>query len=270
MEQGGTESGAALLHVPGRWQAQDLSDVIRRTEAAESGMRIGGGDVPIAGRPRGVAPVRPCRDLPRHRVPVGQPLAQALAGRHAQLRFGHVQPRPCFSGSDAIPAARPVAAPRAAGMRHTARRSRACSADRTHQHDPLGIGVVDIDQLLDAVGSVDPGALPAALTWRQPRNGSVTRKRLATPPRTYSGSWRATCPGVAGCARVNMRVDLRVDLRAKAVPELTRRRSWARPSSVSVTRYGEAMAGDLLWKPDGSPRSRTGPATISSRPAIHP
>jgi len=50
------------------------------------------------------------------------------------------------------------------------------------QHDPLGIRVVDIDQLLDAVRPVDTGA-PVADRHLAPASGSQTRNRLHTPPR---------------------------------------------------------------------------------------
>ncbi len=56
-----------------------------------------------------------------------------------------------------------------------------------HQHDALGVGVVDVDQRLDAVREVQALVRRSlTTTCRQPRKGSQARKRLATPARTYS------------------------------------------------------------------------------------
>jgi hypothetical protein len=55
------------------------------------------------------------------------------------------------------------------------------------QPDLLGVGVVDLDQVL--AGSA-PQSIRVrrslTMTWRQPASGSQTRNRLHTPPRWYS------------------------------------------------------------------------------------
>src|SRR5215203_4180867 len=64
----------------------------RGIKPAELGARVGRRELPVDPLGLRVAARRPCGDLPVHRVPVGEPLAQALALEHAQLEFGHVQP----------------------------------------------------------------------------------------------------------------------------------------------------------------------------------
>jgi hypothetical protein len=54
------------------------------------------------------------------------------------------------------------------------------------QHDPLGVGVVDIDQLANGVAQSMRVRRSLTMTARQPRSGSVTMNKLQTPRRSYS------------------------------------------------------------------------------------
>jgi hypothetical protein len=52
------------------------------------------------------------------------------------------------------------------------------------QHDFLGIGIVDIEQLLELRGKIDR-RLGRTLTLRQPPEGAVSTKFTAVPRRSY-------------------------------------------------------------------------------------
>jgi hypothetical protein len=54
------------------------------------------------------------------------------------------------------------------------------------QHDPLGVGEVDVDQVLDAVAQSMRVRRSLTVTCRQPASGSQTRNRLQVPLRSYS------------------------------------------------------------------------------------
>ena len=53
-----------------------------------------------------------------------------------------------------------------------------------HQDDCLGLGEMDIGQLLEHAGITDGGVV--TLTFRQPSSGANIMKRLAVPLRSYS------------------------------------------------------------------------------------
>ena len=67
-----------------------------------------------------------------------------------------------------------------------------------HQHDPLRRGIVDIDQLLDAVGEVAPGPLDTDPDVAPPAQWFGDHEETDHPRRSYSGSCRAGWPGAAG------------------------------------------------------------------------
>jgi hypothetical protein len=75
-----------------------LSLVKVRVEVAEPGASVVRRELPVDRAGGGVAPVGPGGDLSRHRLAIRNALAQALALKHAQLKFGHIQPGAMLRG----------------------------------------------------------------------------------------------------------------------------------------------------------------------------
>jgi hypothetical protein len=136
-----------------------LSGVNDWVEALELDPGIGRGEAPGDGGDGLVARPRPGPHLPRQRRPITEPPVQALAVQHAELELGQVEPTAVLGGGGQL---QPVGQPFGLGRERLIERSRGVGGELVHdQHDPLGLGVVAIDQLLDAVGEVEAGALVA-------------------------------------------------------------------------------------------------------------
>jgi len=135
-----------------------------------------------------------------------------------------------------------------------------------HQHDPLGLGIVDIDQVLDAPGEVQPGTLQSDrdVAPAPQRLGDEEPRRRPTPDVLGVGPGRSTRVRQARQAR-----RARVGIRAGAVPEPTRVRNSARCVSFNMTRYGWAMAGRIRRDRGQSHPRRSGAAPSYSRLTDH-
>jgi len=107
-----------------------------------------GGEPPVDSATGAVARRLPGCDLPLQGRPVGQPSVQALSGQHGQLDLGHVQPAAVLGGGVQLQL---VGQPLGLGRweRRIQRRRRVGVEVVLDQQDPLSIGVVDIDQVLD-------------------------------------------------------------------------------------------------------------------------
>ena len=149
---------------------------------------------------RDVAALRPS-PKPRPPFPSAfgrEPLPQALALQDARLDFGHVQPTPMLGCDGSPTSGQPFGLGRGKGL--VERGGRVDVQLIHHQHDPLSVGKMDIDQLANSVRPVDPVRCALIRTCRQPWSGAVTRKQLTTPPRTYSGHGERDVPGPPGVA----------------------------------------------------------------------
>src|SRR6266540_2502822 len=129
-------------------QPSSQSGLNYRVEVLELDPGALGREAPVDATTGPVARRLPRRDLPLQRRPVGQ---------HTQLDLGHVQPAAMLGVS--CSSSRSASRLASAG-------SNASYSDAgvwvfgvvLHQHDLLGIGVVDVDQVLDAMRPVDAGA----------------------------------------------------------------------------------------------------------------
>src|SRR5215472_1801447 len=121
----------------------------------DSGVR--GREAPVDPAARSVARQLPRRDLPLHGCPVGQPAVQALPGQRGKLNLGHVQPAAVLGG---VVQFQPAGQSPGLGRLECLiqRRGRVGVEVVLHEHDRLGIGIVDVGQGLDAVRPVDAGA----------------------------------------------------------------------------------------------------------------
>src|SRR6266487_924689 len=137
--------------------ASSLSALNCRIEVLELDPSILGGKAPVDPASGAVARRLPRCDLPLQGRPVGQPPVQALLRQHAQLDLGHVQPAPVLGR---VVQLQPIGQPLRLGRleRLIQRRGRVGVEVVLDQHDLLSVGVAHIDQVLDAVRPVDPGA----------------------------------------------------------------------------------------------------------------
>src|SRR6266508_4138872 len=109
---------------------------------------IRGGEAPIDGAAGGVAVSLPGGDFALQCGPVGEATVQALLRQHAQLDLRHIQPAPILGGGGDSS----LSASRLASAGGNASYSDAgvwVLGVVLHQHDLLGVGVADVDQLLD-------------------------------------------------------------------------------------------------------------------------
>src|SRR5512132_2922520 len=127
-----------------------------RVEVLELDAGILGGEPPVHAAASRVAGRLPRGDLPREGHLVGQPPVQALPGQHTQLDLGHVQPAAVLG---CVVQLQPVGQPLGLRRRErrVQRRRRVGVEVVLDQHDHVGVGIVHIDQLPDAVRPVDPG-----------------------------------------------------------------------------------------------------------------
>src|SRR5512132_1005746 len=126
-------------------------------EVLELDAGVGRGEAPVDLTAGTVAGGLPCGDFASQGGPVGQPPVQALLGEHAQLDLGHVQPAPMLGGGVEFEL---VGQPLGLGGSERLVQRGGCVGVEVvlDQHDPLGVRVVDVDEVLDAVGPVDAGA----------------------------------------------------------------------------------------------------------------
>lgn len=127
-----------------------------RVETLEFDARVAGGELPVNGRRCGVAGLGHVQSTAVHRCevnlqPVGQPLG--LDRRERLVQGG--------PGVDVELI--------------------------QHQHDVVGVGVVDGDQLLNAGAKSMRVRRSLTRTSRHPRSGSPTMKTLTIPWRAYTG-----------------------------------------------------------------------------------
>lgn len=95
-----------------------------------------------------------------HRRPIAEPLPQTLPGKHAQFKLGHVEPGAVLEGVCGSPACRSgtLSQPGKRSVEGSGR----VSVDLIHdQHNPRGVGVMNIDQALDTVGKINARPLVA-------------------------------------------------------------------------------------------------------------
>src|SRR6266496_4147045 len=126
-------------------------------EVLELDAGVGGREAPVDPSVGGVAGGLPGGDLAFQRRAVAQPAVQALLGEHAQLDLGHVQPAAVLGPVlDLQLVGKPFGL---GGFGRLVQRRRGVGVEVVlHEHDGLGVGVVDVDQILDAVRPVDAGA----------------------------------------------------------------------------------------------------------------
>src|SRR5215213_9559390 len=129
-------------------------------ETLELDTSIAGREAPVDARSSCISRRDPGRHLPLHGAPVTEAAIQALPLQRTQLDLGHVQPTAMLGG---VVDLQPVSQALGLGWREgLVERGGRVRVEVVHdQHDLLGVGIVDVDQLLDAVGEVDPGALRA-------------------------------------------------------------------------------------------------------------
>jgi len=120
-------------------------------EVLELDAGVLGGEAPVDPATGPVACRLPGRDLPLQGRPISQAAVQALPGQHGQLDLGHVQPAAVLGveGSSSRSASRLASAGANASYSDTGVWVLGVVLD---QPDPLGVRVVDIDQVPD--GSV--------------------------------------------------------------------------------------------------------------------
>src|SRR6266540_456595 len=129
-------------------QPSSQSGLNYRVEVLELDPGALGREAPVDATTGPVARRLPRRDLPLQRRPVGQ---------HTQLDLGHVQPAAMLG----VSCSSSRSASRLASAGANASYSDAgvwVFGVVLHQHDPLGVGVVNLQQVLDAVRPVDAGA----------------------------------------------------------------------------------------------------------------
>src|SRR5712691_10448833 len=164
---------ALLIHPPlarlrHRTSVASLAHQSLSTTSSLSGLNCGvqvleldpgvlGRKAPVDATTRSVACRPPRCDLPLQRRPIGQAAVQALPGEHGKLDLGHVQPAAMLGG---VVQLQPIGQPLGLGWleRLIQRRGGVGVEVVLHQHDLLGAGVVDLEQVLDAVCPVDAGA----------------------------------------------------------------------------------------------------------------
>src|SRR6266536_3227697 len=138
-------------------QPSSSSGLNCRVEVLELDPGILGREAPVDATTGSVACRLPGHDLPLQRQPIGHPPIQALLRQHAQPDLGHVQPAAMLGRVVQLePVGQPLGLSR---LERLVQRRRGVGVEVVlHQHDLLGIGVVDVDQVLDAMRPVDAGA----------------------------------------------------------------------------------------------------------------
>ena len=129
-------------------------------EPLEFDAGIGSSEAPIDGGGGGVAGGYPGGDLALHGRPGSRAAIQALALQYAQLDLGCVQPRPERRGVVDLQLVGQALG--LDGRERLVEGGRGVGVELVHDEDDTGgLGVVNIDQILDTVRPVDAGALVA-------------------------------------------------------------------------------------------------------------
>jgi len=146
------------------------------------------GEAPVYGTLAGVTLSFPRTHFLGKRLLVGDAPIQTLASEHRELDLGHVQLRAVLWGVvDLQPFQQTPSFSRGERLIQSGRDMSVEVVQ--NQNDLLGLRVVHIDQLLNAVCPVKLGApLGNADVTPEPAKGSEMMKRLAVPLRSYSWS----------------------------------------------------------------------------------
>jgi len=120
-------------------------------EVLELDAGVFGGEPPVDPTTGSVARCLPGGGLPLQGRPVGQPAVQALSGQHGQFDLGHVQPAAVLGR---VVQLQLVGEPPGLGRweRRIQRGGGVGVEVVLDQHDLFGVGVVDVDQVLDGSG----------------------------------------------------------------------------------------------------------------------
>ena len=161
--------------------ASSLSALNCGIEVLELDPGILSGEAPVDPTSGAVARRLPFRDLPLQGRPVGQPPVQALLRQHGKLDLGHVQPAPMLGR---VVQLQPIGQPLRLGRleRLIQRRGRVGVEVVLDQHDLLSVGVTHIEQVLDAVRPVDPGAPRTDRHVPPPAQRLTHQEGVAHPP----------------------------------------------------------------------------------------
>lgn len=124
---------------------------------AGAGASVSGRELPVNDVDAGIPALGPGRDRVSHRRLVRQALPETLPGQHTQLQLRHIQPAAMFGRVVNLQFRGESAGFR--GWECRIQGGRGVDVELVHNHrNPRSLGIVDIDELLDAVGELQPGA----------------------------------------------------------------------------------------------------------------
>ena len=127
----------------------------------------------------------PGTDFLDQRLLVGDAAVEALRGQDAEFGFGEIKPTAVLGG--VVPFEALDEAASLDGRERFVKRGLAVDVEIIlDEHDGLGVGKMDVGQVLQDLGIVGRGMAIGNFEWRQPLSGANNRKRLAVTLSSYS------------------------------------------------------------------------------------